>query len=329
MNKKVSIIVPVYNAEKFIDKCVKSLLGQTYQNIEIILVDDGSPDTCPQLCDKYAREDNRVRVIHQKNRGASGARENGLKIASGEYVSFVDPDDWLELSAIGEMAEAAENEGADIVICDWKTFTGNEETGKVQTQTLDNNKSMEQIREEFLMDLHPNFMCNKLYNIDLLKNIKFPGNIIFEDLYLNAEIFCRSDKFFYIPKPFYCYRIHASSANTSDKLKRKYGLFIAWQEHERVCGKYNLTRPLQYSRLRTQQAAISLLTLDAAASFLDREQLKDVRQYLDESLTRPAKNLTFKHKFEWWALRNMPTVAKLFGRLSLWADERKQKRKFG
>ena len=71
------------------------------------------------------------------------------------------------------------------------------------------------------------------------------------------------------------------------------------------------------------------MTLDAAASFLNREQLKDVRQYLDESLTRPAKNLTFKHKFEWWALRNMPTVAKLFGRLSLWADERKQKRKFG
>ncbi|MBQ5344819.1 MAG: glycosyltransferase family 2 protein [Acidaminococcaceae bacterium] len=117
------MIVPVYNAEKFIDKCVKSLLGQAYQNIEIILVDDESPDTCPQLCDKYAGEDNRVRVIHQKNRGASGARENGLKIASGEYVSFVDPDDWLELSAIGEMTAAAENYGADIVICDWKTFT--------------------------------------------------------------------------------------------------------------------------------------------------------------------------------------------------------------
>lgn len=97
---KVSIIVPVYNSERFIKKCIDSVLNQTYKNIELILVDDCSPDNSPMLCDEYAKEDQRVRVIHQKNSGAGVARKTGLNESNGEYVMFVDSDDWVELDMI-------------------------------------------------------------------------------------------------------------------------------------------------------------------------------------------------------------------------------------
>ena len=96
MDKLLSIIVPVYKAEKHLDRCVESILSQTYGNIELVLVDDGSPDACPAMCDSWAKRDWRVRVIHKKNNGASSARNAGLDMASGEYIGFVDADDFVE-----------------------------------------------------------------------------------------------------------------------------------------------------------------------------------------------------------------------------------------
>ena len=162
MNSKVAIIVPVYNAEKFLDKCVSSLLHQTWQDIEILLIDDESPDNCPQLCDDYAKRDERIRVIHQKNTGLSGARKTGVENATAPWVTFVDSDDWIELNAIEEMVTAAQEQKADIVVCDWQAFTHGEEEGDVQTQSWNNDMPQEQIRDEFLMDRHANVMCNKL-----------------------------------------------------------------------------------------------------------------------------------------------------------------------
>ena len=93
---KVSIIVPIYNVERFLDRCMDSLLNQTLKDIEIIMVDDGSPDNCPQMCDEYAKNDSRVKVIHKKNAGLGMARNSGLEIATGEYVAFVDSDDYVD-----------------------------------------------------------------------------------------------------------------------------------------------------------------------------------------------------------------------------------------
>ena len=139
MNTKVSVIVPVYNVEKYIDKCLQSLLAQTYKNIEIMLIDDGSPDRCPRICDDYAAKNRQVRAIHQKNTGVAGARKCGLENATGDKVAFVDPDDWILPSMIEEMAAAAEEHAADIVVCDWSTFSNGEENGETYTQTLKND----------------------------------------------------------------------------------------------------------------------------------------------------------------------------------------------
>ena len=117
MNDLISIIVPVYNVEQYLDRCVKSLLQQTYKNLEIILVDDGSPDRCGQMCDNYAKLDSRVLVIHKENGGLSDARNAGLSHAHGEYIAFVDSDDYIEADMISELYNACHNQDADIVVC--------------------------------------------------------------------------------------------------------------------------------------------------------------------------------------------------------------------
>ncbi|OUQ56652.1 hypothetical protein B5E58_10530, partial [Tyzzerella sp. An114] len=96
-NKKISVIVPIYNVEKYLNRCVDSIINQTYKNLEIILVDDGSPDNCGKICDEYAKKDNRIKVVHKENGGVSSARNVGLNIATGDYIGFVDGDDWIDL----------------------------------------------------------------------------------------------------------------------------------------------------------------------------------------------------------------------------------------
>lgn len=119
---KVSIIVPIYNVEKYLDRCMQSLLGQTLKDIEIIMVDDGSPDNCPNLCDEYEKTDSRVKVIHKENGGLGYARNSGLDVASGEYVAFVDSDDFIEDSMYAKLYNAAVKENADVAYCNHFIF---------------------------------------------------------------------------------------------------------------------------------------------------------------------------------------------------------------
>ena len=112
---KVSIIVPIYNVEKYLDRCVQSLLHQTLKEIEIILVDDGSPDNCPAMCDEYARQDNRIKVVHKQNAGLGMARNSGIEIATGEYIAFIDSDDYTEVNAYEKLYNASDKGHYDIV----------------------------------------------------------------------------------------------------------------------------------------------------------------------------------------------------------------------
>ena len=121
----VSIIVPVYKVENEIDRCIQSILNQTYTSIEIILVDDGSPDKCPQICDKYAKQDKRIKVIHKENGGLSDARNVGLDMAKGEYIAFIDSDDWVEDSFIEQLLTNLISTNSDISICGYTLVNEN------------------------------------------------------------------------------------------------------------------------------------------------------------------------------------------------------------
>ena len=119
MSDLISVVIPVYKVEKFIRNCVDSVIAQTYKDLEIILVDDVSPDGCPAICDEYAAADKRIKTVHKENGGLSSARNAGLDVATGEYVFFVDSDDYISENAIERLYEALIKEKADIAICDW------------------------------------------------------------------------------------------------------------------------------------------------------------------------------------------------------------------
>ena len=116
-NTKISVIIPIYKAEKFLDKCIGSVVGQTYENLEIILVDDGSPDNCPAICDSWAEKDRRIKVVHKENGGLSSARNAGLDVVTGEYFGFIDSDDWIEKDFFEFLITNALKENADISRC--------------------------------------------------------------------------------------------------------------------------------------------------------------------------------------------------------------------
>lgn len=115
----VSIVIPVYKVEEYLERCIASTVGQTYQNIEIILIDDGSPDRCPEICDAWARKDSRITVVHQANGGVSSARNAGLKISSGSYVLQLDSDDYIAPNTVATLVSVAKESNADVVICDY------------------------------------------------------------------------------------------------------------------------------------------------------------------------------------------------------------------
>ncbi|MCH3914943.1 MAG: glycosyltransferase [Acidaminococcaceae bacterium] len=326
---KISIITCVYGAEKYIHKCLDSLIGQSYKNLEFVIVDDGSPDKCPEICDKYETKDARIHLIHQKNAGYGVARNVGLAAATGDFVGFVDPDDWIKPDMMAGMAKAIMEHKADIVVCDWLTYNDlDEEHGLLHTQHINNEEPFEELRDSFLLDKHPNFLCNKLFARRLFSGLTIPPDIVLGDLYVCGEIFARSRKIYYVPQGYYCYRVHASFANTRTKTRRKYGMFMAWREHERVCEVYKFTKALSYCRWRAQKAAISLLTINSAQPYLDEKQLADVKEYLKASSGRKSEKLSVKHLAQWWALEHAPSLCKGIGQLSVWNDEFKQSHRF-
>ena len=125
MEDLISVVVPIYNVENYIKKCVDSILSQTYKNLEIILVDDGSPDNCPQICDEYAQKDNRIKVIHKENGGLSDARNAGIDISKGKFITFIDSDDYIEKDYVEVLYNSIKENASDMAIGSHKAIYDN------------------------------------------------------------------------------------------------------------------------------------------------------------------------------------------------------------
>ena len=225
MEKKiVSIIVPVYNVEKYLSKCLDSLIAQTYKNIEIIVVDDGATDSCPQICDDYKKKDSRIIVVHKENGGLSDARNEGLKYVSGDYISFVDSDDYVSPFYVEILINLAEERDADISICNYLRVFENEETQ--QTENLD-YLVKEFNRDEALFalfnkDLKAQFTiaCSKLYRVEVFKNIRFPKGRTYEDSATAHKVYNQSRKVVYADVSLYFYLLRQGSIKTSEQFKK-------------------------------------------------------------------------------------------------------------
>ena len=181
----VSIIVPVYKVEQYLDRCVQSIVDQTYKNLEIILVDDGSPDNCPAMCNAWADKDSRVRVLHKENGGVSSARNAGLDAATGSYITFVDADDWLEPVAMEILLEQAVSTGADIVVGNYYFDYVDGRSAQALTAEKQIWKQDEIVRAYVMDHIRPE-ACNKLYTGASIGNLRFDPSIGYgEDLLFN------------------------------------------------------------------------------------------------------------------------------------------------
>jgi len=244
-NPLISIIVPVYGVEEYLNRCVDSIVKQTYDNLEIILVDDGSPDNCPKMCDEWAEKDKRIKVIHKENGGLSSARNTGLDIATGLKICFVDSDDVINRRFVSTLLEASIEYNCSIVQCDSQRFSSEEEILEENENTVVSAiHSKDVINNMSTRDI---IACNKMYDAKLFKNVKFPFGKIHEDLAITYKIFAQVETIVSIDAKLYAYYVNAKSI-TRSKIKtskmdlldiylEQYEFFKSNEEYKIACEK--------------------------------------------------------------------------------------------
>lgn len=213
-NPLISVIVPVYKAESYLEKCVKSIINQTYKNLEIILVDDGSPDSCPNMCDDFAKSDGRIKVIHKKNGGVSSARNEGLKIASGDFVTFVDSDDYILQDYIQKSAELIDSK-TDLVVSGLTVIDDLKSTKIISPETQKNSELLKNITSfmRFVIDGHFDIVVNKLYKRKLITSLFQTGLRLGEDRIFNLDYFKNIKSAIHVVNnPGYMYVFNTASA---------------------------------------------------------------------------------------------------------------------
>lgn len=237
MQKMITIIVPIYKVEEYLDRCVKSLVKQSYRNIEIILVDDGSPDRCPQMCDEWAKKDNRIVVIHKKNGGLSDARNAGIDRASGDYLLFVDSDDYIELDSCEQFARIADETQADIIVGNalQETPKGNVsmdrtnlEEGRIYSST-EFIKLAISAREWYA----PAWLA--LYKKAMFKekHLQYIKGLLHEDMEMLPRVYFAAQKVSFLDKEFYHYITRGDSimgsANKEKNGKHLIKIYTEWK----------------------------------------------------------------------------------------------------
>ncbi len=201
----ISVVVPVYKVEKYLNLCVDSILNQSYTNLEIILVDDGSPDNCPAICDAYAEKDPRIKVIHKENGGLSDARNAGIEVATGKYLGFVDSDDYIAPDMYEKLYSIITENSCDMAICQAAVVQENEKAtyeDSDEVYVFESNEALYQMISKKLFTVNT---WNKLYKRELFDKIRFPKGMLYEDLATTYKLILLSGKVAYSPMKKYAY----------------------------------------------------------------------------------------------------------------------------
>lgn len=227
MDELISVIVPIYNVEKYLDNCVNSICNQTYQNLEIILVDDGSPDACPKMCEEYKKNDSRIRVIHKPNGGLSDARNCGIKEATGRYITCIDSDDYIEIDYIEYLYTLLIEVNADVSICNFiKTKNLNE------TRTIKDSKRIEFTSEQAIQEMlyartFTTSAWGKMYKTELFDGVEYPARKYSEDMYTTYRLLEKAHKVVYGNQVCYYYVHRPNSILTSGFSSKHLDVFEA------------------------------------------------------------------------------------------------------
>ena len=232
---EISIVVPVYKVEQYLHRCVDSLLNQSFTAFDLILVDDGSPDQCGQICDQYAEKDKRIHVIHQHNGGLSAARNSGidwsLSNSESKWITFVDSDDWVHPQYLSLLYESVLACKTDVSVCAYKELN----SGNQDYETVEDIRGAEWKPEDFFVENHVNATVawGKLYKKEYFKTLRFPVGKIHEDEFITYQILFRTPKIAFINIPLYYYYINDSGImKTQSKYRRSDGLEALAQQIE-------------------------------------------------------------------------------------------------
>ena len=286
MQSKISVIVPVYNVEKYIHQAIKSVVNQSYSCLEIILIDDGSTDDSGKICDDYAKLDSRIIVLHQSNAGAAAAKNAGLRVATGEYLAFLDSDDYLEPYAYQYMIKEIERTDADVIQCSFRNVYVNEQENMIILSEKQEFSSTEYL-VRFTEDWTCGLLWDKLYKRSLFENIYFEEGHKIDDEFFTYQGIINARKIIHDPKIVYNYRKRKSSVMLSpeskqcivmDKIdyltKRRKNVVNIYPELESVFNKhyYNMLIIL------LKDTGSSLDSINLILSIIKKEYLKIVRQ---------------------------------------------------
>ena len=328
----VTIIIPVYNVEQYLDSCIESVVNQTYSNIEVILVDDGSPDCCPMICDKWAKNDNRIRVIHKRNEGQGEARNTGLNYTHGSYVCFVDSDDYIDATAVEKCVNFAKSENAEIVIFGMTYVDQNgREKRRVIPKTYKSCFENEEIRNSFLADLidcqHKDAQntqlslsaCTCLFSTKLIKECKWrfvsERTIISEDSYSLLALYHKVTKVAVLEEPLYFYRENLGSFSRSYREDR----FDKIKDFYRVT--MDLVENLQYDEFVKKSVSALFLSFCIAAMkqivsgpISLKHRLRQLREIVEDSMTQKALRHVYDRRYGkartvlFWSMRKKSLI---------------------
>ena len=283
MEYLISVIVPVYKVEKYLDKCITSIVNQTYKNLEIILVDDGSPDACPQKCDEWAENDSRIKVIHKDNGGLSSARNAALEIVQGDYISFVDSDDYIALDLYEKIVNLLKKDLFDIIVFDGNRIDSN---GKIFSSTENIKEGVvnsEFALSELLKSNINSYVWDKIFKKQLFEDIKFPINRKWEDVATLYKVFMKTNAIYCYPEKMYFYLKRSESITKQSLDGKSLGdIFLA---------RYECYLALKDTYPNLNELAVSKTVL-SARRFIDRSFWEDV----DENLLNMAKNFLQENK---------------------------------
>lgn len=267
MKYKISVIVPIYKVEAYLSKCIESVLAQTYTNLEIILVDDGSPDSSGEIAEAYAELDSRIRVIHKENGGLSSARNAGIDIAEGEYLAFLDSDDWIAPDTYEQMLAAAEKYDAPLVCAG--RFDVEEELGTTQKGLCPPEEECisgkELVRRILTWENVDSAAWDKLYRRELFREIRYPMGKVSEDMPTTYRIALDAGRAAMVPVPVYYYRHRAGSITTESRFSEK------------------ALHPVEHADFMRKDLAVRCPELTAEANFVYMHSLVYAIQLLDIS----------------------------------------------
>ncbi|VTX69886.1 glycosyltransferase family 2 protein [Gemella haemolysans] len=239
MKERISVIVPVYNVEKYLEKCVNSIVNQTYKNLEIILVDDGATDNSGKLCDELAKIDNRIKVYHKENGGLSDARNYGVERATGDYIGFVDSDDYIDAEMYEKLYEAIKKENADVAECNLKIIYPNRVELYTNEKYFKVCTKQEYLEEYLKIEKVFGSVWTKLIKSDIAKKLVFPKGKLYEDTYYAYDLINVADSYVIMDAPYYNYFMRENSITNAKFNLRIFDLIEIVEEfHNTVYENY-------------------------------------------------------------------------------------------